>query len=199
VVNLDSIPGSVNLELIGDDGSQIGTNRVVPIAVGGKIYVTGADFFLGSAPSGLTQGYLRVTSNGVRLSGSVTFSDAVNGTFAAALPLVSTLAKSQILSHVASNSLFFTGLAILNPGGSDANVTIDVYTDTGQKYETLTQVVRAGHRVSQLLTEYFPSLVGQDRSSGYIKVTADEGIACFGLFGTSSLSALSAIPTQPTQ
>ncbi len=198
VVNLDSTPGTVTLELIGDDGAPAGATQVVPVAGNGKIYVSGADYFLGSAPSALTQGYVQITAD-VRLGGSVTFSDAINGTFAASLPLVSTLAKSQILSHVASNGLFFTGLAILNPGGSDANVTISVYTDAGEEYATLTEVVHAGHRVSRLLTEYFPALVGQDRSSGYIKVTADGSIACFGLFGTTSLSALSAIPTQEIQ
>lgn len=199
IVNVDPTPGTVTLELIGDDGSRIGSTKTVPVAAKGKIYVSAAEFFLGSAPTVLTQGYVRVTSDGVRLLGSVTFSDASSGTFTTALPLVAALEKSQVLSHVASNSLFFTGLAILNPGGSDANVTIAVYTDTGQKYETLTRIVEAGHRVSRLLTEYFPILVGQDRSSGYIRVTADQGVACFGLFGTSTLSALSAIPTQPIQ
>jgi hypothetical protein len=199
IVNLDSIPGTVTLALIGDDGSQLGATRVVSVAAGGKIYVSGADFFLGSAPSRLTQGYVRVTSNDVRLSGSVTFSDANNGTFATALPLVSTLRSSQVLPHVASNSTFFTGLAMLNPNGTDATVTVEIYTAAGQRDQSVTQVIPAGSRVSRLLTEYFPSLVGQDRSSGYLKVTSDKGIACFGLFGTNGLSVLSAIPAQPMQ
>jgi hypothetical protein len=199
IVNLDPNPGTVMLELIGDDGSQLGSTRVVSVAAGGKIYISGADFFFGSAPSKLTQGYVRITSSDVRLAGSVTFSDSSNSTFTTALPLVSTLGKSQVLSHVASNSTFFTGLAILNPNSKDASVKIDVYDDAGQKYASLAESIPAGHRVSRLLTEYFPSLVGQERSSGYLRVTADEGVACFGLFGTHNLSALSAIPTQPVR
>jgi len=199
IINLDSVAGTVTLALIGDDGSQIGATKTVPVAANGKIYVPGADFFLGSAPSGVIQGYVRVSSNDVRLSGSVTFSDAINGAFATALPLVSTVQPAQILPHVASNSTYFTGLAILNPNSTDATVTIEVYTAAGQRDSSTTQVLQAGHGVSRLLTEYFPALVGQDRTSGYIKVAADKGVACYGLFGTSSLSAVSAIPTQSIQ
>jgi len=199
VVNLDSAPGTVSFALIGDNGTQIGATQTVAISGNGKIYVSDPAFFLGSAPTQVTSGYVQVTSNNVRLSGSVVFSDAINGTFTAALPLVSTLQQSEVLSHVASSSTFFTGLAILNPNGTDANVTIEIHTAAGQLDSSVTQVVPAGNRVSKLLTEFFPALVGQDRSSGYIVVKADKGLACFGLFGTNTLSAISAIPTQSVQ
>ncbi len=53
--------------------------------------------------------------------------------------------------------------------------------------------------MSRLLTDYFPALVGQTRLSGYIKVTVDQGVACFGVLGTNNLSVLSAIPAQSVQ
>lgn len=65
-----------------------------------------------------------------------------------------------------------------------------------------TQQVKAGRRVAQLLTQYFPDLVGADLGSGYIKVTLDRGVAGFALFGTNNLTdvsqplALSAVPPQ---
>ena len=46
------------------------------------------------------------------------------------------------------------------------------------------------------LSQYFPDLEGQDIASGYIRVTADKGVASFALFGTRTLSVLSAIPPQ---
>jgi len=51
-------------------------------------------------------------------------------------------------------------------------------------------------RKSQLLTQYFPQLVGQNISSGYIKVTSDRNVASFALFGTANLSVLAAVPPQ---
>ncbi len=196
IVNLDSTPGTVTLKLFGDDGSQLGSTKAVAIAGNGKIFVSDQAFFLGSAPTGVTQGYVLAVSSGVRFSGSVVFSDAVQGTFITALPLVSTLQKTQVLSQVASNGTYFTGLAILNPTSADATVRIDVFTSTSQLDQSVVLIIPAGHRTSRLLTEYFPALAGQNRNSGYIRVTSDQGVACFGVFGTSSLSVLSAIPAQ---
>ena len=116
-----------------------------------------------------------------------------------ALPLVSTLQQSLVLSHVASNGTYFTGLSILNPNNTNANVKIDVYTSDGTLDKSTTQAIPAGHRVSRLLTEYFPDLVGQNRTSGYVRVNSDIGVACFGVFGTQRLSVLSAIPAQLVQ
>ncbi len=140
IVNLDSTAGSVALKLVGDDGSQIGTTQTVPLAGNGKIFVSDKAFFLGSAPAKITQGYVLVTSSGVRLTGNVVFSDAVQGTFITSLPLVSRLLQSQVLSQVASNGTFFTGVAILNPNGTDATIQLDVYTSTGALNQTLTRM-----------------------------------------------------------
>jgi hypothetical protein len=116
-----------------------------------------------------------------------------------ALPLVSTLQQSLVLSHVASNDVYFTGLVILNPNSVDAHVKIDVYTSDGTLDRSTTQTVPAGHRISQVLTQFFPELAGQDRHSGYIRLTADIGVACSGVFGTHTLSVLSVIPAQPVR
>lgn len=197
IVNLDSTPGTVTLALLGGDGVQLGATKVLPIAGNGKIYISDPAFFLGSSPTQLTTGYVQVKSSGVRLSGDMVFSDTLYHTFSMALPLLTTLQQSQVLSHIASNAILFTGLAILNPNSVDTTVNLQTYTADGQLDNSLTQVIPAGNRISKLLTEYFPALAGQNRASGYIKLTADHGIACYGVFGTNNLSVLSAISAQP--
>jgi len=201
IVNLDSVSGLVTLKWVGDDGTQIGSTRTVTVSAGGKLYIPDPSFFLGSSapPTQVTGGYVRITSSGIRLAGSVVFSDAAKGAFMTALPLVSALQKSQVLSHVASNDTYFTGISIMNPNSSDTTVTIDLYTSSGNLVESVTRVIPASHRTSQLVTQYFPDQVGQDWHSGYIRVTADKGVACFGVFGTQSLSVLAAIPAQAAQ
>ena len=196
IMNLDSIPGTVTLVFKGENGAQIGASQVLPIAPYGKIYVSDSAFFLGSAPSQILTGYVQVTSSGIRLSGSVVFSDAIQGVFTTALPLVSTLQQELVLSHVASNDTFFTGLAIVNPNLVDATIHVQVYTASGQPDQSTTLLVPAGHGVSRVLTELFPGLAGQSRTSGYVRISSDQGIACFGVFGTNTLSVLSAIPAQ---
>jgi hypothetical protein len=101
-----------------------------------------------------------------------------------------------VLSHVASNASFYTGLAILNPGSTDQNVQLQLFTADGRLDQSTSILLPAGHRVSEVLTQYFPAIAGQDRTSGYVKVTADQGVACFGVFGTSDVSIMAAIPAQ---
>ncbi|MBM3789146.1 MAG: hypothetical protein FJW35_02225 [Acidobacteria bacterium] len=60
----------------------------------------------------------------------------------------------------------------------------------------MTKTIPAGHRKSQLLTQYFPHPAGQDRASGYIRVSSDRPVAAFALFGSHDGSVLSAIPPQ---
>ena len=198
VINLDATPGSVTFRLIGDNGAQIGPTKILPISGFGKISLRDQSFFTSSLGQ-VTQGYVEIRSTGVRLSGSVVFGDPARETFGAALPLTGSLKDSFVFSHVASNETFFTGLAILNPNESDAVATIEIYQADGTLEYTHVETIPARHRQSKLLTEYFPALVGEDRSSGYIKVIMDQPVASFSLFGTNDLSVLSAIPAQPVQ
>jgi hypothetical protein len=142
------------------------------------------------------QGYVQIAASSIRLTGSVEFGDSQDRSFRSALPLVSTLQNSVLFGHVASNDLYFTGLALLNPNDSDASATILLYGADGvmQKFKQIS--IPARQRKSGLLTEFFPELIGQDRTSGYVKVTVDKGVAGFALFGTTNLSVLSAIPAQ---
>jgi hypothetical protein len=195
IVNLDPAPGELTLRLLGDNGAQMGATRIVPVAGYGKVLIDDQSFFV-PAGSDVSQGYVEVTSGGVRLAGSVVFGDPDRATFASALPLVSSLKNTMIFSQVASNETYFTGLAILNPNDSYAVARIDLYHADGTLEASTTQILPAKRRICQLMTEYFPALAGQAWSSGYVKVTADRGLASFSLFGTQNLSVLSAVPPQ---
>jgi hypothetical protein len=102
----------------------------------------------------------------------------------------------MVFSQVASNSTYFTGLALLNPGATDANVKIEVFSSAGVLLATKQEVIVARQRKSKILTEYFPALAAQEIGSGYIRINSDRGLAGFALFGTANLSVLSAVPPQ---
>ncbi len=198
IVNLDSVPGRVTLRLFGDNGTQIGIMRDLPIEKNGKVHVDDSTFFqpLLPPPAGLIEGWVEIVSSGIHISGSVVFSDAQRTSFSSALPLTSTLERSMVFSHIASNGTYYTGISLLNPDSAPASVTIDVYSADGTLKATSSKAIGPKERVTQLLTELFPSMEGQDWISGYVRVTADRGISAFALFGTHNLTALSAIPPQ---
>ncbi len=197
IVNLSGIPGTLTLKLFSDSGSQIGSAVVQNIAGGGKLYVSDQQFFTGAIMTNsgqVVQGYVDISGPGLQLAGSVVFGDAVQGVFTTALPLVSSLQQSAIFSHVASDNTYFTGLAVVNPNNADSTVTISLYNANGVLDSSIVQTIPAHQRFSGLLTQIFPALVGQSRTSGYFTVTSNIGMACFALFGTNDLSVLSAIP-----
>jgi hypothetical protein len=195
VVNLDANPGKVSMRLIGDDGTQIGSTQVRDIPARGKLAITSQSFFVDAGQSS-RQGYVVIQSDGIKLTGSVVFGDPARNQFSSALPLESNLKADVVFSQLASDDTYFTGVAILNPGDTSANVNISAYDENGNLIATKVESIGAGRRKSALLTEYFPQMAGDKRSSGYIRLRSDRGIAGFALFGTQRLTALSAVPAQ---
>jgi hypothetical protein len=112
------------------------------------------------------------------------------------LPLASKLRSQLVFSQVASDATYFTGLALLDPGDTEANAVIQVFDSTGNLLASKIETIPAKGRKSKLLTEFFPALERENLSSGYITVTANRNIAAFGLFGDRRLTVLSAVPPQ---
>jgi hypothetical protein len=185
--------GNATLEFINDEGITL-AKKTVPIKAREKIYISDQDFFLHA--DGLTQGYLKITSDGPPLGGSIVFTDITGRAFSAALPLVSTLQNSMIFSQLASNVTYFTGVAVLNPNETVVSPIIEVFNEKGNLIGSAVVDLLPGQRKCKLLTEIFPDLVGQERISGYFTVRADKALASFALFGTNNYSVLSAIPPQ---
>ena len=200
VVNLESRAARVLMHFVPDDPTMTEATQVFDIPANGKLYVSEQRLFLDPAidpEQTITQGYVEIMSDGARLTGSVTFGNSGEQNFSSALPLVDDLRDSVVFSHVASNKTYFTGIALLNPGSTSAVATIDLYRSDGVREASVTATVPAGSRKCKLLTELFQSLVGKDRTSGYVRINSNAPLACFALFGTSDLSVLSAIPAQP--
>jgi hypothetical protein len=98
-----------------------------------------------------------------------------------------------LFSQVSSTGAYFTGIAVVNPNTSPADVSIELHGSDGALVATKQEVIPAGSRVSRLLTEYFPALAGKNQSSGYVRVIANRPITAYSTVGTKDLSALSAI------
>ncbi len=196
IINLDSSAGGVTMRFIDDRANLLG-EKSVTIPASGKIRIDDQSFFTPVSPdSPLTQGYLQIVGSGIHLTGSISFSGPGAAPFAAALPLVSVPKNTVLFSQVASDGTYFTGISILNPNGTDALALLDVYSSDGQLQFRSLVPIRAGQRISKLLTEYFPELLDLNRSSGYVRVTSDKPLASFAVFGTHDLRVLASIPPQ---
>ena len=194
VVNLSSRAGTVTFRLIGEDGGQMGSTKTLAIPANGKLLIDDQGFFLNLDPETMTAAYVEIASDGIRLAGSTVFGDRYGQSFVSALALISSLQKSVHFGHVASDSTYFTGIAILNPNPADATVSIEVYAANGTLLCRKNELIGTRQRRSRLLTQFFPALEGKNQTSGYIRLTSTQPIASFALFGTHGLAVLSAIP-----
>lgn len=195
VVNLDAHPGSVRFRFVADNGSQIGITRELPISGMGKILVSEQDFFLNPGSS-MKQGAVEITGIGVRLTGSIMFDGAAPGKFLTSVPLTPARQARMLFGQVASDDMYYTGLAIYNPESLPTQAYIQVYDRDGNSLAVKSEELPAGGRVSRLLTEYFPELAERKISGGYIVVDTITPVSAFAVFGTKNLTALAAVPSQ---
>ena len=133
VVNMESTAGEITLQVFDESGMQIGSARTMPVAAQGKVIVGPGDLPVGSAQN-MFRGYVVLRSNGPRISGSITYGgDGDDDYFSSSLPLQRAVDKDVVLSQVASSSTWFTGLALLNPHGSEMTATIRLIDRDGRE------------------------------------------------------------------
>ncbi len=206
-INTSAQNRNIQVLLVGNDGQAVAgiQNPVTDDLAAGQQIRIGGDTFFGLPPArgalALTEGSLVVTADGPGMIGDVTFGDPVAGKFLASLPLEGNPVSNFVLSQVAQGSgggpkPYFTGIAFYNPGPNDINVTVDVYSERGDKTGSVTFPLAKGNRISQTLPQYVPAINEQMR--GYIRITTIGGpVVAFELFGGQALEFLAAVPPQP--
>ncbi len=121
-----------------------------------------------------------------------------------ALPGRKTPSTRLLQSHIAEQTSIvyrgedlFTGLAILNPGDTSANVTITLVTRESSVLSTSTQTLRPLEKRALLLREMMPEVLGE--TSGTVWIQSNVPIFGLQIFGAWNLAVLSQIPAQSTE
>jgi hypothetical protein len=203
-INTSAQPRTIQLQLIGNNGTPVTPVVSRQLAPGAQIRARGESIFSladASLATVLTEGSLVVTSDGPGVIGDVTFGDPLNERFVASLPLDGTPASNLVLSQVAQGSgggpkPYFTGVALFNPNENDVMVTLDVFSEAGVKTGTVTFPLARGNRTSRTLPQFIPAI--SDQLRGYIRIAVTGGsVIAFELFGDQALEFLAAVPPQP--
>jgi hypothetical protein len=226
IVNMSPEPGYLSIRLIGDSGVQIGTTRNVEIAGNGKLFIDGPEFFtdqvlieeptsgvikgksvsakfngkstghnVGSIPSDIS-GYVEIVGQGIGLVGSTSYRGRNSQSFISTFPLVSRLQNEVVSSHVVSDDLFWSEMALANPGTADALVYLGLFNGRGDSVDAAKISLPAGRKIDFSLKEVFKSLQSNNQNGGYVFMSSDAPIAAFSLFGKTDQSVFSAIPLQ---
>ena len=194
LVNLENRPTTVNAALFADDGSLVSQWEPFNLPARGRAVLPGLQGLIAAQGGSLAQGYLRIDSSAARLSGFVRFGDPADASFQAVLPLVDRGTTEVLFPHIASDGVYFTGLAILNPERDPADLTVTVVDPAGAPMASGRLSLAPGARYSRLISQLLPNL--PPLSKGYILIRSNQPVAAYAVFGTHVLTAVAAIPGQ---
>ena len=210
LVNTSAQGMNVQVRVVDENGALVqppGSRNPLGVTIAPHAALSGRADQLFGFPKDSTDGPARIGSIIVEASadgllGDVSFGDALNGGTLAALPLQSTLIADALFAQVADGPSgdppvnYFTGIAVLNPNADAAQITVDVYRETGELAGTKSLTLAPGGRFSQTVGQLVPSAAGQQR--GYVRVRSTGGsVAMVELFGDSNLTRfLAAVPPQ---
>ena len=90
-------------------------------------------------------------------------------------------ARDILFPHVAHGNGFFTGIAMA-AGASETTVTIEVFPASGGMPKSGTIVVGSNGQIARLVSELVPEV--SDQSGGYIRLTSDQPIWAWEIYGT---------------
>ena len=95
------------------------------------------------------------------------------------------------MPHLIKSAHFFTGLAFFNPNPESSEVSVKLYSPSGELLGSIESALGAGESSSRLLRELFPNL--PDEVTGYAIVESTYPIVTQELIGNLDLNSLSSI------
>jgi hypothetical protein len=196
VVNAGDVGTQVSVALLDADGKPFSAEtKTVVVGAGAQFsFDLRSTFMLKPC-----DGYIKVNGEkGSRLLGNVMFgsSDPTSGTvkYQATIPLSAVGSQDFLFCHIAQDSGYYTGLALLAPDG--ARITVTAFDRNGAPIgKAVMRDLAPGQRLVLLLSELIPETEGQ--LGGYVKVAADHPVIGFEMFGSANGQVLSAVPPQP--
>jgi hypothetical protein len=208
IVNSGPSAAHLTLTAYDDNGNLIGVLGSITLQAGGQLVDTISNLFGISATASQTQtGYLVAEGDQPGIMGytDFTYDDGIHSTDAT-IPADSVPSRSLVFSHIAQGVKngagvpYSTGIALLNPFGTEVTYTMSVYDGTGALVAQGVKTIGPHQKVAKIL--FFPVAgIGfffsdQILGNGHVEVTTDYGLLGLELFFTDNLSQLASVPAQ---
>jgi|GEM_PF-1863784 len=211
LLNPDTKRIKVDVFAYDDDGALLNEEPGQFILDGKQLASYNLSELLGIDPASLDEftlhtGYLRLELSpeetgpfptAARLLGLVTFS-LNNGQVRSTLPMLRDGYKETLFLHVAQSDEFnmFTGLAVLNPTSKVAEVFIEAIDIEGNVSGIQSIQLDPGQRLVDLTNGPRIFDLGFSQVGGHIRISSDQPLVNFSLFGDYNQTYLSAIEGQ---
>jgi hypothetical protein len=139
-------------------------------------------------------GWVEVTSDQDKIVGTISFTNSSNA-FLASVVLSGTPLTNFLFPLVSQDSDYATGIGLLNPGSSPANVTLELWNPSGRIDYSTSVVVPARGRLAQALTEFFKGM--QPYQFANVRIRSDQPLHSFGSLYALNLQFMSALTAVP--
>ena len=127
------------------------------------------------------------------MTGIVVYAELTNHGVAVT-PSSAAPSTNLVLSHIADIRPWWTGLALLNPGNVDAQVSVFAITPGGTLIGSATVTVPAGQKIARLLSEWVPQTQTRTSDGGFVFVRSTVPLYGIELFFTRDLRFLANVP-----
>jgi len=139
-------------------------------------------------------GWIEIVSSLDRVVGTVAYTTSDKSLFAS-FELLGKPQKDFAFPLAAEDSVYQTGIAVLNPNNSTANVTMELWTADGSLAKTTTIALSPGNRTALYLTDWFPGMA--PILTGNVRVHSDKPVYGLAQLNDRALHFLSAVPMIP--
>jgi hypothetical protein len=139
-------------------------------------------------------GWIEIVSSLDRVVGTVSYTTSDKSLFAS-FELLGKPQQNFAFPLAAEDSVYQTGIAILNPNSSTANVTMELWTADGSLAHATTIALSPGNRTALYLSDWFPGMA--PILTGNVRVHSDMPVYGLAQMNDRALHFLSAVPMIP--
>ena len=175
LVNMGKVAQQVTLTAYNNDGKLAdapNNPKLVSLNANGGLRDT-VEHLFGFTDERQSTGWIKVSSSPGNLSCYVVHGSNTTAAFAAVSGIaIQSAAKTEVFSRVALTGGFYTGLALVNPGTTVANVKLYTMRSDGTTAGEGTFKLEPNRRIGQLLGDLLPA--SSDQSAGWALIRSDQ-------------------------
>ena len=139
-------------------------------------------------------GWVEVTSSVDQIVGTITFTNP-SDSFLVSFQLSGAPMSNFVFPLIAEDDQYSTGIALLNSGGTPANVQLELWGTSGTLDSTASIVLAPGTQLAQSLSELFPGMQAHD--SGNVRIHSDQPLNASAVLYSRDLQFISSVAAVP--
>ena len=191
VINANANPAEITIKLHGADGALLCAPVTRSFTPGAQLKEDLAAIFGHDVLLQDSSGWLEINTNSDFVVGTITFTNA-DGGFLTSLQLQGTAMTDFLIPLASQAGTFQTAIALLNAGGENAAIDIELWGPDGTLDRIATLNLPPGSRTAQYLSQYFPGLGGLAGLN--VRIHSKKPIFGFGLIHDTDLNFMTALP-----